>query len=131
MQNNLNAGKEVQDMAMKMSGVQHGNEEQFRDELREKNMSIIFGYSDDCMEADGVMYDEYPVFDGGSAAILDECFVAVAGHAYTEVFAIWNDDKDGASWRYEAEFPHAEFLIFDGEELYCRGIVFSIDDLKL
>lgn len=34
------------------------------------------------------------------------------------------------TWIFETEIPHVTFNIYDGDEKYCRGIVFSIDDLE-
>lgn len=39
----------------------------------------------------------------------------------------WN--RDGYSWTYETDIPHATFEIMDEGDKYCRGIVFSIGDL--
>lgn len=35
-----------------------------------------------------------------------------------------------ATWSCETEIPHETFMIYEGGEPYCRGIVFSIDDVK-
>lgn len=39
-------------------------------------------------------------------------------------------DTDGYVFIYETEIPHATFDIMNGDEKYCRGIVFSKEDLK-
>ena len=33
-------------------------------------------------------------------------------------------------WNYKANFPVATFDIFEGRDLYCKGLVFSLEDLK-
>ena len=33
------------------------------------------------------------------------------------------------TWVYHTEIPHACFDIVEGNEKYCRGIVFSLNDL--
>jgi hypothetical protein len=45
-----------------------------------------------------------------------------------KIEAVW--DRDGFSWVYETKIPHATFIIKEDDDNYCRGIVFSIDDLK-
>ena len=45
-----------------------------------------------------------------------------------KVVAVW--DKDGYSWVIESEIPHETFDIFDGEDKYCRGIVFALKDVR-
>lgn len=48
--------------------------------------------------------------------------------------AIWcPEDEKGditASWAYKTEIPHAVFKIVEDDEVYCFGIVFSMDDVK-
>lgn len=38
--------------------------------------------------------------------------------------------EPGYSWTYKTGIPHATFEVFDGAEPYCRGIVFSLDNVK-
>ena len=33
------------------------------------------------------------------------------------------------SWSYLTDIPHKTFDIMEDGEIYCRGIVFSLDDL--
>ncbi|MNW22346.1 hypothetical protein D3C71_2237660 [compost metagenome] len=42
--------------------------------------------------------------------------------------ALWCKE-DGYSWTYKTEIPHATFEVADGDEPYCRGIVFSLTGL--
>jgi hypothetical protein len=42
--------------------------------------------------------------------------------------AIWG--KDGYSWTYKTDIPHATFDIFEDGEKFCRGIVFDIKSLS-
>lgn len=44
-----------------------------------------------------------------------------------KITAIW--DNYGYSWTYKTTIPHETFEIMEGEQKYCRGIVFSTDDL--
>ena len=37
-----------------------------------------------------------------------------------------NDTK----YVFETEIPHETFMIYEGGEPYCRGVVFNISDLK-
>lgn len=40
-------------------------------------------------------------------------------------------DENGneITWTYATEIPHETFMIYEDGEPYCRGIVFSIDNL--
>lgn len=42
--------------------------------------------------------------------------------------ACW--DVEGYSWVYKTSIPHVTFNIFEGGEPYCRGIVFSMNNLS-
>lgn len=65
------------------------------------------------------MPDEIDCFDGGEATI-----------AGAKVKINWC--KDGYSWTYGTDVPHECFDIYDTDgEKYCRGIVFSISDVRL
>jgi hypothetical protein len=48
--------------------------------------------------------------------------------------AIWcegDEEKENPiSWTYETDIPHSTFGIVEDDEIYCIGIVFSINDLK-
>ena len=60
----------------------------------------------------------------------DDCkgcdlFKAANKNART-IRALWC--KGNAAWSYETDIPHETFGIFD-DELYCNGIVFSVDDV--
>ncbi|MNF69057.1 hypothetical protein D3C85_1082050 [compost metagenome] len=105
---------------------------------------IVFGASDDLMEFEGAIRDEFGCYNGGTAwvdakGLLDRAQIddedddAIADFVQRRtnaesIQAIW--DQDGFSWIYETDIPHATFDILDGEDGYCRGIVFALADLK-
>lgn len=37
---------------------------------------------------------------------------------------------DNISWAYETEIPHETFRIMEDSKVYCRGIVFALEDIK-
>lgn len=39
-------------------------------------------------------------------------------------------EKQKITWTREANIPHETFMIYKSGEPYCRGIVFSIDDVR-
>ena len=43
--------------------------------------------------------------------------------------AVWCDNASGASWSYKTDIPHETFNIYEDGELFCVGIVFSVEDL--
>lgn len=38
--------------------------------------------------------------------------------------------KPISTWFFETEIPHCDFALYKGETMFCRAIVFHIDDLK-
>lgn len=105
-----------------------------------EDMVIIFGASDDLVEIVGVVNDELGCFEGGSfyfndrGLVLNICDSPYCPHfieaknAASKVVAVW--DQDGYSWTYETDIPHATFDIMEDGEKYCRGIVFSLADVR-
>ena len=37
--------------------------------------------------------------------------------------------EEGYAWAYQTDIPHSTFDIVDGDEKYCRALVFSVDDI--
>lgn len=82
----------------------------------ENGLVVVFGASDDLCEIRGAEDDEIDCFDGGEATI-----------AGAKVKINWNED--GYSWTYDTDVPHECFDVYEDDEKYCRGIVFSILDV--
>lgn len=108
---------------------------------------IVFGASDDLMEFEGAIYDEFGCYDGGTVLVdakgmLDRSQIddddddddeAIADYVTRkagakQIEAVWHQAGD-ISWTYETAIPHATFEVHEGDEVYCRGIVFSLLDL--
>lgn len=127
-----------------MNGVERGSEDDFQAQAKEAGLVAVFGYSDDNMEFIGAIQDEYGCYEGGTALVdkegllpdrdslddddeLEEYFFRKR-QAKT-IKAIWSPSKPDCSWIYKTSIPHATFEVMDEGDLYCVGIVFSIDDL--
>ncbi len=106
---------------------------------------IVFGASDDLMEFRGAIEDEIGAWDGttaylNSAGLLEndcsdhDCpYFAKLKEKAATIKAVWHDQGSpdgGFTWTYETEIPHETFEIVDGEEKYCRGIVFALADVQ-
>jgi hypothetical protein len=132
------------------------NGTEYRDEVsqlheqaaKQHGLVIVFGYSDDNMEFRGAINDEVGCYEGGTALVdskgllperdnidddetLEDYFKRKS--TAKEIKAVWCP-KDGngeiiASWAYETKIPHAVFDVVEDDELYCKGIVFSLSDL--
>lgn len=107
---------------------------------------VVFGYSDDNMEFRGAINGEVDCYDGGTAYVTisgllqdpacdtaEDCtcpYFAATKRAAKTIKAVWHDEG-GPCWTYETDIPHETFNIYEDEdgELFCVGIVFSVEDL--
>lgn len=131
----------AKELAAALNGREYGKEMTKVEEAQAKaaGLVVVFGYSDDNMEFNGAISDEVGCYDGGTAYLTsadllqndcdnDECphFEKLKKAAVT-IEAIWN--RDGYSWLYETAIPHETFEIMEGDDKYCRGIVFALADV--
>lgn len=137
-------------LAAKITGREYG-EELFPEEeqaARAAGLVIVFGASDDLLEFRGAINDEMGAYEGTSAYIVNgalwsgpDCEDGPNGckHAQEaakratesgkEIVAAWGDDD--YSWIITApSIPHVTFEVVEGDEKYCRGIVFELKDCK-
>lgn len=132
----------AKELAQKLNGTEYCNEIQTKleQEAKENNLVVVFGYSDDNMEFRGAIHDEVDCDNGGTAFITDggellqnkcdndECpYFKLEEQTSLKIEAIW--DKDGYSWIYKTDIPHETFDVLDDGEKYCKGIVFSLNDV--
>jgi hypothetical protein len=129
-------------MAERLDGRQYGNEMTLEDrELAGKGgLVIVFGASDDLMLFEGAVCDDVDVYKGDIAYLNEnglfrnECDDENCPYAEKEfekcktITAFWCPSH-GGSWAYETDIPHATFKIYEGEGLYCTGIVFQLNVL--
>lgn len=104
------------------------------------DLVVVFGASDDLMEFRGAINDEVGCYDGGKAYLNsnglienhcdDDCpyFADQKKRAMT-IEALWCAEP-GISWTYKTDIPHSTFEVWEDKELYCRGIVFNLADVK-
>lgn len=123
------------ELAEKLNGRQYGDS--FKDVMEDTMASglvIVTGASDDLMEFQGAIEDEGCCFDGGEV-YFDKNGVSQDGTERANMIeALWcestNVDGCQATWSYKTDIPHETFEIWEDEELYCIGLVFSIEDIK-
>lgn len=112
------------------------------DAMKAARLVAVFGGSDDLIELRGAINDEVGAYDGGFAYITtsglleNECGNDRCPH-FTKlqetaamVEALWCDEEN-LSWTYRTDIPHETFVIMEDDEPYCRGIVFSLDNLSV
>ena len=131
---------EIKEFAQMIDGKQYGYPQFTKEELqiaKDNGFVIVCGASDDLMEFEGAICEECGCFDGGEVWFNRNGVVdapATTGDRCIE--ALWCDngarDENGEiiTWTYKTDIPHETFMIYEDEETYCRGIVFSINDLN-
>ena len=131
--------EKLKEFAEKLNGRQYRNEltKELETYAKENGIVIVFGASDDLMEFEGDIYDEFGCYGGGNFAIDDngnvygeEYGVMPADRYYHYISAIWCPKGTKYSWGYETDIPHETFTIMEDNEPYCKGIVFYLKDLK-
>jgi len=114
-----------------------------KDAAKAAGLVIVYGASDDLMEFDGAIYDEFGCYGGDTALVdakglLDRSQVdddddeeiaefVQRKRSARRIEAVW--DEEGYSWLYRTTIPHETFEILEDGEKYCRGIVFALADL--
>jgi|APCry1669189000_1035189.scaffolds.fasta_scaffold12894_8 hypothetical protein len=134
------------ELAEKLNGREYGEEISREEErlVKESNLLVIFGASDDLLELRGIISDEAGCFGGGSFLIDSKGIIPswenvcrddeesvrlyfMRKPAAKSIKAIWC--HDGVPWRYETDIPHLTFNVMEGLEIYCIGMVIHRDDL--
>lgn len=114
-----------------------------KDELRAAELSklvIVSGASDDLMEFEGAISDEFGapgeayVTKTGLLPAHDEgcehkfCGYKEAKAKSREIKVDW-DNAGNPCWTVTTDIPHADFDIMEDGEVFCRGIVFCLEDV--
>lgn len=109
---------------------------------------IVYGHSDDLMEFEGAIEDEFGCYDGGECRIDSEGVLPDRDQAEDDadgdddrmedwhrrrkaakkIEAIWCATGQPA-WTYKTKIPHATFNVMEDGEVQCRGLVFNIADI--
>jgi hypothetical protein len=129
------------ELAAQLNGREYGHEIT-PDEARQAKadgLVVVFGYSDDNMELRGAIDNEIDAYEGGTAyltadgLLTNDCDNDDCPHfAKLKALAATIDakfDSEGYTWTYETAIPHTTFEIVEGDEKYCRGIVFALADV--
>lgn len=142
-----NAKFTAKEMASMLDGGEYLKETSEAQEKLSKDsgLVIVFGYSDDNVELRGAIDDEIGAFDGTTIEIVKEGdeFKAESVNKYPKndhnaIYAEWceatMEDEYGfpkrITWSFRTDIPHETFMIYEDEEPFCRGIVFSLDDIE-
>ena len=99
---------------------------------KENGFVIVTGASDDMMGLEGAIEDEAGCFDGGKVYISKRGVEEKKTKNMIEALWCQTKDENGVviPWAYETKIPHETFLVMDAGEVYCRGIMFNVNDVK-
>ena len=136
----------AKELAAMLSGREVGNEITVAEAVQagDDGLVVVFGYSDDNMEMRGAIDAEVGAFDGTTVyltanGLLEEpacdcaencaCpYFISAKRAAKTIEAVWYN-FGSPCWTYETDIPHETFDIYEDGEIWCVGIVFSVEDL--
>ncbi|OYO76090.1 hypothetical protein C8E03_108134 [Lachnotalea glycerini] len=131
---------DIKNFAKMIDGKEYGYPMFSKKELqiaKDNGFVIVSGASDDLMEFEGTIQDEQGCYDGGMIYFDRQGAFGSDGYATNRIEALWCDDKESKddsgniiTWTYKTDIPHETFMVYEDGEPYCRGIVFSIADLK-
>jgi len=124
----------AQDLAKELNGSEYPlyPSSEVIKKCKDNGLVIVFGHSDDLMEFIGAIMDEIDVTSGSAVATIADGKVSKKEGELLkdEAFIIpaWCDSDSDYDWSYKTNIPHHKFDIFDGDEKYCQGMVFSVND---
>jgi len=133
---------DAKELAAKLHGREY-REEMTEEEIgqaKEAGLVVVYGASDDLIEFRGAIYDEFVCFRGGTAylnehgLIQNECpeedcpYFRHLIQQTVEITAVWAEGE--TSWTYKTDIPHETFDIMEEGKVYCRGLVFSLQNLE-
>ncbi len=122
----------AKELATRLDGRQNYKELTYDEEriAKKNDLVVIFGYSDDNIEFRGAINDEWGAWEGGTYYISEYCNVFGEPSLLEKckkIEALWCDG-DGPAWTYKTNIPHETFNIYEEDELFCIGIVFSMKE---
>ena len=125
----------AKELAQTLNGRRYGHEI-FRAEMREAAASglvVVCGASDDLVNLYGAWREEVDAWLGATIFInADGIAPRIHGRGSRKVAAQINAywRAGGVPWTFHTTILHETFDIFEDGELFCRGIVFSVDDVR-
>lgn len=140
------SAEDIAGFAKRLDGIEYLEErEEMWEEAKQKGYVVVSGYSDDNMELRGATRDEIGCWNGRTIYLTKEGEVSKK-ETKNRIDAAWygkvdniqvvkpedllTEDLDAIPWTYVANFPHEKFMMYEGGDPYCRGIVFSLEVLK-
>ena len=134
----------AKELAEKLNNCEIGNEttKEIESIAKENSLVIVFGASDDLMEFRGAIYEELGAYNGAKVKLnadgllLNKCdsdddcpyFAKLMMESTHSIEALWATNN--IAWTYKTDLPYEIFNVMEDDEIYCRGIIFSLKDLE-
>ena len=112
-------------------------------DLQGMGFVIVYGQSDDLLELDGAIRDEYGAYNGtqiklNSKGVIEnlceseDCpyYLKEEREAKFYISAEFDPSSIDATWLITSNIPHETFNIMEDDELFCKGIIFDIRSLQ-
>lgn len=97
---------------------------------------IMYGYSDDLVEVDGALHAELDAYAPiqvyvNKINVTTQPVCTSDGKCHTINAEYSAPTKTNPSlWKFTTDIPHVTFDIMEGRELFCRGIIFDLNNLE-
>ena len=132
----------AKELAQRLDGREYGSAiiKEEMDAAKAAGLVVVYGASDDLIEFEGAIYDEVGAFCPTTVYLAktgifrkpDRLCDEVPNCPYCKeamakcktIFGSY-----GCYWAFETKIPCERFKIYDEGELFCEGLVFSVDDL--
>lgn len=104
-------------------------------EAEKFGLVIAYGCSDDLLEFEGAIWDDFGAYEGRTFLIENGRPMPVDENCdnmkkATEITAVWHDEGFPC-WTIETVIPHETFNLYEEGKLFSVGIVFDIADTIL
>lgn len=130
----------AREAAALLDGCEYGEEgsRELFARMKAAGLVAIFGCSDDLMEMRGAVHDEvgFSAWFTPAGRLENDChedscpYYRKLRNSAAMVEALWGAEP-GISFIYRTAIPHETFLVMEGSDTYCRGIVFALADTAL
>ena len=119
----------AKEWAEKLNNIEYPADEiwDMRKQFEEDGVVVVYGASDDLIEFEGAIQDEGDCYNDKVFYLNKEGLTTSYSKNYVKV----THPHDGtAQFEYETNISCEWFNVVEDGELYCKGFVFNINDLK-
>lgn len=133
----------AKELARKLDGRQYLHEITIKEknEAKAAGLVVVYGASDDLIEFECAIYDEVDAWNGTTVYLTKAgifrkpSYLCDEAHDRPDCKAALESCKKiygvfaGEGWKFTTDIPCERFTIYEDEDVYGEGLVFSINDL--